>query len=313
MKKILYSIAILLSNDTYCQELVYKNDILYGTAPNWQNQIEELKLDIIYPSKAKKLPLIVNMHGGTFLNGSKQGLTKFSEQLAKQGFIVANLEYRQGFDRSPENFQAGITQAVYRAQQDAAAALRWLVHHAHDFFIDTSWLFVGGESAGGVTSLGLAYASQRDWDFIFPPMHPKLGAIDSSGNDLTDQYHIRGVINLWGGIADTALISPQEMKATPAILFQSVNDQVIPFERSSHPESRFQTLHGSLDIAHRFKNNRGCYDLYYITGARHGYGFSPGYMADAISDFVKNLMKGKCESGETENKKGDVKKGFWDY
>ena len=62
MKKILYFIAILLSIHTYCQELVHKSDIIYGTAPNWQNQIDELKLDIIYPSKTKKLPLLVNMH-----------------------------------------------------------------------------------------------------------------------------------------------------------------------------------------------------------------------------------------------------------
>jgi len=313
MKKILYFIAILLSIHTYCQELVHKSDIIYGTAPNWQNQIDELKLDIIYPSKTKKLPLLVNMHGGTFMNGSKQGLTKFSEQIAKEGFIVANLEYRQGFDPSPENFQLGITKAAYRAQQDEAAALRWLVHHAPEYSIDTSWIFVGGESAGGVTSLGSAYVTQREWDLLFPPIHAMLGAIDSSGNELTDQYRIRGVINLWGGIADTILISQQDMKTTPAILFHSVNDQVIPFERSSHPESRFQTVHGSLDIAHRFKNNHGCYNLYFITGARHGYGFSPTYMADAISDFIKNIMKGKCESSETENKKGDVNKGLWDY
>jgi hypothetical protein len=88
---------------------------------------------------------------------------------------------------------------------------------------------------------------------------------------------------------------------------------VIPFERSSHPEARFQTVHGSLDIAHRFKNNNACYNLYFIKGARHGYGFSPAYIADALSNFIKDVIEGKCKSTESENKTGDVKRGLWDY
>jgi acetyl esterase/lipase len=313
MKRILYLILGFVSSNLFSQGLIHKNDIVYGSAPNWKNQVEELKLDLIYPSTTKKLPLLVNLHGGTFLHGSRVHLTKLCEQLAKKDFVVANLDYRQGFDASPENFQLSITQAAYRAQQDAAAALRWLVHHAADYPIDTSWIFVGGESAGGVTSLGLAYVTQKEFDLVFPSVHPVLGSLDSSGNQLNDQYRVRGVINLWGGIADTSLISQQEMKTTPVVLFHSTNDQLIPYERSSHPEARFQTVQGSLDIANRFKNNHACYNLYYIKGARHGYGFSTNYMGDAINDFIKDIIKGKCTSVETENKKGDVDKGFWEY
>ena len=41
--------------------------------------------------------------------------------------------------------------------------------------------------------------------------------------------------------------------------------------------------------------------------------FRLNFMGDAINDFVKDIIKGKCKSGETENKKGDVDKGFWEY
>jgi len=256
--------------------------------------------------------LIVYMHGGEFLNGSKNIHAKFCEQMAKRGFVIANLEYRQGYDQSPENFQSGITLAVYRAQQDEAAAIRYLVHHAVDYPIDTSWIFVGGESAGGVTSLLLTYISQDDWDLTAPPVHARLGALVNSGNEFNDKYRIKGVINLWGGISDTSLMSQQEMQI-PVILFHSVNDQLIPYERSSHPEARFQTLHGSLDIANHFKNNHACYKLYFIKGAKHAHGFSQIYIADAVSDFIKNVHEGKCRSNETENKTGDVNKALWDY
>jgi len=312
MKLISIPIYFLFCCNAFSQDLVHQNNIIYGKAVNWRSQTDDLKLDLIYPPQAKKLPLIVFMHGGTFLNGSKEHLTKFCEQIAKKGFAVANLEYRQGFDQSPVNFESGIRQAAYRAQQDEAAATRYLVHHVADYPIDTSLIFIGGESAGGVTSLLLAYVNQNEWDFLAAPIHPLLGAIDNSDNELNDHYSIKGIISLWGGIMDTSLISQQEMQI-PVILFHSINDQVIPYERSSHPEARFQTVHGSLDIAHHFKNNNACYNLYFIKGAKHAFGFSPNYIADAVSDFIKNVSEGKCKSNETENKTGDVSKGLWDY
>jgi predicted peptidase len=312
LKLLSIPIYLLFCYNAFSQDVVHQNNIIYGKAANWQSQTEDLKLDLIYLSKAKKLPLIVFMHGGTFLNGSKEHFTKFCEQIAKKGFAVANVEYRQGFDQSPANFESGITQAAYRAQQDEAAATRYLVHHAADYPIDTSVMFIGGESAGGVTSLLLAYVNQNEWDFLAAPLHPLLGAIDNSGNELNDHYSIKGIISLWGGIMDTSLISQQEMQI-PVILFHSLNDQVIPYERSSHPEARFQTVHGSLDIAHHFKNNNACYNLYFIKGAKHSFGFSPNYIADAVSDFIKNVSEGKCKSNETENKTGDVNKSLWDY
>ena len=81
---------------------------------------------------------------------------------------------------------------------------------------------------------------------LFPTLHSVLGSLDSSGNQLHDQYSIRGVINLWGGIADTSLISQQEMKTTPVILFHSTTDQLIPYERSTHPEASFRTFRARL-------------------------------------------------------------------
>jgi predicted peptidase len=306
-------ICLLLFSVVFSQDLIHKEDIIYAKAPNWQNQVLDLKLDIIYPSKGKKLPLIVYLHGGGFIDGSKEYHSTFCQRLAESGFVVANLEYRQGYDRSPENFIIAISQAIYKAQQDGAAGLRYLVHHAGTYPIDTSLIFIAGESAGGVTSLFLAYLTQNEWDLIAAPVHSGLGAIDSSGNELDDKFRIRGVINLWGGINDTSFISRQEMQAMPVLLFHSVNDEEIPYERSSHPEARQQSLHGSLDIAHHFNNNGACYKLYFIKGAKHFYGFSQSYVAEAISDFVKNVREGKCKSNEIENKNSDLNKSFSDY
>ncbi|MBD0333406.1 MAG: ankyrin repeat domain-containing protein, partial [Chitinophagaceae bacterium] len=188
-----------------------------------------------------------------------------------------------------------------------------LLHHADIYPIDTSLIFVSGASAGGVTSLFLAYLTQNEWDQLAPPLHTALGAIDRSGNELTDKFRIRGVINLWGGINDTSFISPQEMQAMPVLLFHSVDDEGIPYERSSHPEAKEQLLHGSFDVAHRFKNNNACYKLYFVKGAKHGYGFSQNYVIKGINDFVNDISKGKCKSDEIENKNVELNLGFGEY
>ena len=94
-------ICLLFFCVTFSQDLVHKRDIIYAKAANWQNQAKELKLDIIYPPKEKKLPIIVYLHGGSFLDGSKESDSAFCQRLAKSGFVVANVEYRQGYDRSP--------------------------------------------------------------------------------------------------------------------------------------------------------------------------------------------------------------------
>ena len=103
------------------------------------------------------------------------------------------------------------------------------------------------------------------------------------------------------------------MQAIPVLLFHSVNDQVIPYERSSHPEAEQQLLHGSFDIAHRFKNNNACYKLYFVKGAMHDRGFSQNYVITAISEFVTTIREGKCQSVEIENKNANLNLGFGEY
>ena len=304
----LFSLCVCFS-----QELTTKNGIVYGKAPTWEGKVLDLRLDLIYPTKGKKLPLIVNLHGGGFLDGSKETDSGFCRRLANRNFVVANVEYRQGFDRSPDKFLLTITQAIYRAQQDAAAAIRYLVHDESDSPIDTSLIFISGGSAGGVASLFLAYVTQDEWNATAAHLISGLNAIDNSGNNLINKFRIRGVINLWGGINDTSFISRQEMHNTPVLLFHSVNDQVIPYERASHPQALEQNLHGSFDIAQRFRNNNACYRLCSVNGAKHGYGFSQNFVIQNIVDFVKNVSNGRCKSREIENKNAEINLGFGDY
>jgi len=306
MRQFFHFLFLTCSCSAFSQELKIEKDVIYGKASTFRNQVKDLKLDIVYPLAGNKFPLVVFTHGGRFMENSVKDVElPFCERLAKKGFVVANLEYRTGFDLAPQHYQVEIAKAVYRAQQDQLAAFRYLVHDATKYHIDTSLVMVSGESAGAVASFFTAYASQADWDSV-APLHFSLGALDSSGNDLTDKFRLKGVIGMWGGIVDTSFISLQDMQATPALLFHSVDDDEIPFERVSHPEARQQLLMGSKDIARRFKNNNGCYQFFYTKEAGHAYGFSGDYLAGSISNFIKNVREGKCQSIETRNTQRNV-------
>ena len=97
-------------------------------------------LDLYAPKKAKQVPLIVWIHGGAFLFGSKEGFPVEPVPLhfLLEGYAIASINYRL----SPE--------ALFPAQlEDCKAAIRWLRAHADEFGIDPNRIGAWGASAGG--------------------------------------------------------------------------------------------------------------------------------------------------------------------
>jgi len=301
MKLPLLFILCLFYLNVFSQNPTIEKDIVYANAPDWKNQMQQLTMDVYIPSSNKNLSLIVFIHGGGFRVGTKESHTAFCTSLSMQGYVVANVNYRTGFDTSAAQRDVGILMASYRAVQDASSALRYLVHNAEQLHIDTSAVFMGGESAGAVTSLANAYITQQEWDQTFPVLHKSLGTVTESGNTLTEAYHIRGIISLWGGIIDTSLIAPVESKMIPIALIQSQSDQVIPYQHSKGKEAAFSQLYGSYDIAKRFESNSSCARLYYTKEARHSFGFSHNYVVSAIKLFVEDVLNGNCKSFIEQN------------
>lgn len=98
-----------------------------------------LRLDIFYPGpeSKKKHPGVLLIHGGGWSSGSKAHQVPMAQQLAKNGYVAAAVEYRL----SPE--------APYPAAvQDLKEALRWLRANAAGFNLDTGKIAVLGCSAG---------------------------------------------------------------------------------------------------------------------------------------------------------------------
>ncbi len=106
-------------------------DVAYVT-----NGHERQKLDIFLPEKGENLPLIVWIHGGGWVGGSKDGCPAF--RFLDTGYAVASINYR--FSQH----------ALYPAQiEDCKAAIRWLRANAAKHRINPDKIGVWGASAGG--------------------------------------------------------------------------------------------------------------------------------------------------------------------
>jgi acetyl esterase/lipase len=106
----------------FTSDVVWRKDLAYVTQGG-----PSQTLDLYAPKKAKDVPLIVWIHGGAFLFGSKEGfpVEPVPVYLLLDGYAVASINYRL----SPE--------AVFPAQlEDCKAAIRWLRAHAGEFGID---------------------------------------------------------------------------------------------------------------------------------------------------------------------------------
>ncbi len=97
---------------------------------------KELALDLYLPEGVSNPPLLVYIHGGAWMAGSRKGVP--FRWLVNDGFALASISYRF------------TDVAAYPAQiQDCKAAVRWLREHAAEYGYDAKRIGVLGESAGG--------------------------------------------------------------------------------------------------------------------------------------------------------------------
>jgi hypothetical protein len=291
----------------------------YGSAIDWRGTQDTQRFYIAYPDlktdELKKRPFIMLMHGGGLAPeddfSNKNQYVPLCKLLAKRGFVAATIDYRVGWDDkhkpwyeyTPEEKKnpSGIY-AIYRAYQDARAALRYFVHNASEFEIDTNNIFVGGRSAGGDLSIASAFYTQRDVDSILRTVvpdncHKMFGALDSSTNTFGNKYKIRGIANMWGPIYDTAMISKTEALAMPMIMFHGTDDKLVTYKNWTTLDYPF-IIYGSYYIAQRYRNLGACYQLNTKMGGGHGEDFSDVFLAEHMAAFFKSVMCNNCNSRE---------------
>ena len=282
-------------------EIMINNKVEYGEAEDWDGNETILNFDIFYPKLSadslKKRPVIVLLPGGGFIIRIRKKIRSEAIKLAKQGYVTVSVNYRVG-KNDGNNWDITYYKAIYRAVQDSKAALRFLVHNASQYGIDTANIFLGGASAGAMVALYSTFYTPAKWNSADPDFREKLGNIDSSSNNLTDNYSVKGIIDMWGGISDTADISPEKAKQIPILILHGTADTIIPYTKARPDQPWLVPVQGGYLIAQRYKHLNGCYQFNTKTNGGHGENFSVDFIAEKIAVFCKCILCGNCKSEE---------------
>ncbi|OON63649.1 carboxylesterase [Massilia sp. KIM] len=138
-----------------CMQLPFPSDAApLGTAPSE----DCLYLNVWKPAKAKsaKLPVVVWIYGGGFVNGGSSPPTYSGAPLAKQGVMVVSFNYRLGrfgFFAHPQLTRESGDGALVGNYgfMDQLAALQWVKRNVKAFGGDPANVTIIGESAGGMS------------------------------------------------------------------------------------------------------------------------------------------------------------------
>lgn len=146
-------------------------NVVYGQAPNSSGEQQVLKLEISEPTGDTELfrPVLIFGAGGYFkrldLNTVRSIIVPY---YVRRGWVVINPVYRirpelpEGWPNlllTPDvadNVDAFLD-AVRDAQHDIQAAVRWVRRNAVEHRLDAGRVAVGGQSAGALTALAVAF------------------------------------------------------------------------------------------------------------------------------------------------------------
>ena len=211
-------------------EIDSTKNIVYGQAKNLKGVDEKLLLDIFSPDRKDTVtnrPLVIFIHGGGFQNNSKTG--SFSNRVctsfAERGYVTASIDYRLGIDPSKTN--KAYAEALYCAQQDGKAAIRFFRRYADKYGIDTSQIFITGSSAGAKTCLAIAYMDTNEVPVEVDTN--QWGSLEGNSGNAGYSSKVQGVMNCWG-----ALINYQWINEGDAPLFNVAGtaDKTVPYDSS---------------------------------------------------------------------------------
>jgi acetyl esterase/lipase len=149
-----------------------------------------LRLDVYLPPRAESLnadTLVMFMHGGCWISGSRQDALPQVEAFLDLGMTVANIEYRL----------ASVAHAP-SAIDDCRVALDWLIARADEFGFDPHRVIVAGVSSGAHLALMTG---------LFGPIsassHSRVLPAIRTGTRSIQDDHIRAIVN-WSGMTDVA-------------------------------------------------------------------------------------------------------------
>ncbi|MEM0924625.1 MAG: alpha/beta hydrolase [Planctomycetota bacterium] len=237
-------------------EVTATRDICYATYGD-----RSLSLDLFSPNREGPLPTVVLVHGGGWVQGSRDKFEPLARAIAERGYVVANISYRLA------------TEAMFPAAvSDVKAATRWLRAHAKKHRVDPTKVIGIGGSAGGhlIAMAGLTpgkFEGSGGWN----DRSSALAGVVVMGSGVDQVARVKesksgdipNCITFFGGSYEEV---PQMYRDGSPINYVSSNTPPILFLDGSldRPGQRYVTMRRKLDelsIHH---------ELSVIEGAKHG-------------------------------------------
>ncbi len=123
-------------------------DVVYSQVPSRGFQNVALYMDIMQPKKNEKMPAIIFVTGGGFINANRANGIQERLRLAEAGYVVASINYR-----------VAPTSKFPQPLEDVKSAIRYIKANADKFNVDPKRVGIIGGSAGGYLSAMAATTS----------------------------------------------------------------------------------------------------------------------------------------------------------
>jgi para-nitrobenzyl esterase len=184
-----------------------------------------LTLNIWAPSGARKLPVMVWIHGGALAGGSSSEPLYDGVKLARQGIVLVSINYRLGLlgflahpalsAESPQHLSGNY------GLLDQIAALHWVHDNIAAFGGDPARVTIAGESAGGLSVIALL-ASPRARGLFSKAISqsgylPSYRALHDESRGLPSAETAGTALAKAAGVSDAAALRA----ADPAALFKA--------------------------------------------------------------------------------------------
>lgn len=311
MKKIFTIIAALavftnLSAQRYKDKIftnVSIDSVTYGSAKNYANSPQELKMNIFQPvgDTATNRPLLVLAHGGSFISGNRNlpDVTYLCTEFAKRGYVCVSIQYRLGvnlFEIQLDPSQAGpqFANALWRGTLDGRAAIRYLRANANTYKFSLGQVYLGGVSAGGVLGLHEAFLdTEAEVGTANPPIDTTTigGGIEGLSGTPGQSWRVKGVISLCGALGDVNWM--RNNKNVSIFSVHGTKDETVPYKTDffTYQSLQIGRLSGSF-VVDSMAKVLGMKSVFYTFQDAPHVPFSPGVGTTASSTAYMDTTEG---------------------
>ena len=263
-------------NTTYevniTEDITYAEGLSHDSWNSANTSVVPLLMDSYVPDNdLQNRPLLMLIHGGAFVGGSKQqeAIVDMANYYASRGFVVFSIDYRlrdhmgtipqEWIDATSGGAPSNLDQlyAMYPAHRDAKAALRWIIANADNYHINKDYITVGGGSAGAITSIGLGVSELGDYkDEISLSEDNTL-----STTNLSQTYEVQTILDFWGSNVSVEILESiyghQRFDSNDPALFiaHGTEDPTVPFSSAEDLKTIWET--NEIDFVYYPLEGRG--------------------------------------------------------